>query len=69
MFNLSIQEVVLSIEKTPVIKEKHFVYQHYHNFFGNLQELELDILNKEYICQQINHKSYSFQISNPNIFH
>ena len=45
MFNLSIQEVVLSIEKTPVIKEKHFVYQHYHNFFGNLQELELDIDN------------------------
>jgi hypothetical protein len=69
MFNLSTQEVVLSIEKTLVIKEKHFVYQHYHNFFGNLQELELDILNKEYICQPINHKSYSFQISNPNIFH
>ena len=45
MFNLSTQEVVLSIEKTPVIKEKQFVYQHYHNFFGNLQELELDIDN------------------------
>jgi hypothetical protein len=45
MFNLSTQEVVLSIEKTPVIKEKHFVYQHYYNFFGNLQELELDIDN------------------------
>ena len=45
MFNLSTQEVVLSIEKTPVIKEKQFVYQHYHNFFGNLQELELDIGN------------------------
>ena len=45
MFNLSIQEVVLSIEKTPVIKEKQFVYQYYHNFFGNLQELELDIGN------------------------
>ena len=66
MFNLSTQEVVLSIEKTPVIKEKQFVYQHYH---GNLQELELDILNKEYICQLINHKSYSFQTSKPNIFH
>jgi len=45
MFNLSTQEVVLSIEKTPVIKEKQFVYQHYHNFFGNSQELELDIGN------------------------
>ena len=45
MFNLSTQEVVLSIEKTPVIKEKQFVYQHYHNFFGNLQELKLDIGN------------------------
>ena len=45
MFNLSTQEVVLSIEKTPVIKEKQFVHQHYHNFFGNLQELELDIGN------------------------
>ena len=42
MFNLSTQEVVLSIEKTPVIKEKQFVYQEYHNFFGNniLKELE-----------------------------
>ena len=45
MLHLSTQEVVLSIEKTPVIKEKHFVYQHYYNFFGNLQELELDIDN------------------------
>ena len=45
MFNLSTQEVVLSIEKTSVIEEKQFVYQHYHNFFGNLQELELDIGN------------------------
>ena len=45
MFNLSILEVVLSIEKTLVIEEKQFVYQHYHNFFGNLQELELDIGN------------------------
>ena len=45
MFNLSTLEVVLSIEKTSVIEEKQFVYQHYHNFFGNLQELELDIGN------------------------
>ena len=52
MFNLSIQEVVLSIEKTPVIKEKHFVYQHYHNFFGNLQELELDIGNLNFDIHQ-----------------
>ena len=35
MFNLSTQEVVLSIEKTPVIVKNKIVYQEYHNFFGN----------------------------------
>ena len=36
MFNLSTQEVVLSIEKTPVIVKNKIVYQEYENFFGNL---------------------------------
>ena len=35
MFNLSTQDVVQSIEKTPIIKKGEFVYQHYQNFFGN----------------------------------
>jgi len=35
MFNLSTQEVVLSIEKTPVIVKNKIVYQEYENFFGN----------------------------------
>jgi hypothetical protein len=34
MFNLSTQEVVSSIEKTPIIRKGDFVYQHYQNFFG-----------------------------------
>jgi hypothetical protein len=34
MFNLSTQEVVSSIEKTPIIRKRDFVYQHYHSFFG-----------------------------------
>ena len=57
MFNLSTLEVVLSIEKTSVIEEKQFVYQHYHDFFGNLQELELDIgnLNFDSLENQENH--------------
>ena len=48
MFNLSTQEVVLSIEKTPVIKEKQFVYQHYYNFFGNLNKLSEDFGNLKF---------------------
>ena len=55
MFNLSTQEVVLSIEKTPVIKEKQFVYQHYH---GNLQESELDIDNLNFDSLE-NQENYS----------
>ena len=35
MLHLSTQEVVLSIENTPVTKFKGFVYQEYNNFFGN----------------------------------
>ena len=35
MLHLSTQDVVLSIEKTPVTKFKGFVYQEYNNFFGN----------------------------------
>jgi hypothetical protein len=39
MFNLSTQEVVSSIEKTPIINEGNFVYQHYHNFFGSTDSM------------------------------
>jgi len=42
MFNLSTQEVVSSIEKTPITNEGNFVYQHYHNFFGNTDSFDLD---------------------------
>ena len=35
MFNLSTQEVVLSIEKSPLEVFKGIVYQKYPNFFGN----------------------------------
>ena len=48
MFNLSTQEVVLSIENSPLTKLKGIVYQEYHNFFGNsiLKELKnLENLN------------------------
>ena len=42
MFNLSTQDVVSSIEKTPIINQGNFVYQHYHNFFGNTDSFDLD---------------------------
>ena len=48
MFNLSTQEVVLSIEKSPILQKNGIIYQEYHNFFGNniLKELEnLENLN------------------------
>ncbi len=55
MFNLSTQDVVLSIEKTPVIVKNKIVYQEYHNFFGkdilkelvNLENLNLVKLEKQ----------------------
>ena len=42
MFNLSTQEVVLSIEKSPLLVKEGIYYQHYQNFFGNdiLKNLE-----------------------------
>ena len=42
MFNLSTLEVVLSIEKSPILRKNGIIYQEYHNFFGNniLKELE-----------------------------
>jgi hypothetical protein len=43
MFNLSTQNVVPSIEKTPINRKGPFVYQHYHNFFTNIQDLMVDI--------------------------
>ena len=48
MFNLSTQEVVLSIENSPLTKLNGIVYQEYHNFLGNsvLKELKnLENLN------------------------
>ena len=43
MFNLSTQEVVLSIEKTPLVKLNNHVFQYYHNFFGNTDDFDLDV--------------------------
>ena len=40
MFNLSTQDVVLSIEKSPLQVVKGIIYQEYPNFFGNDYELE-----------------------------
>ena len=45
MFNLSTQEVVLSIEKAPLVKLNGLVYQKYNNFFGN--NFNLDVGKKE----------------------
>src|SRR5210317_152088 len=41
MFNLSTQEVVLSIEKSPLKIVRGQIYQEYPNFFGNQYELDL----------------------------
>ena len=40
MFNLSTQEVVLSIEKSPLKVVKGIIYQEYENFFGNTYQLD-----------------------------
>ena len=40
MFNLSTQEVVLSIEKSPLKVVKGIIYQEYENFFGNIYQLD-----------------------------
>lgn len=48
MFNLSTQDVVLSIQKEPLVNLNGILYQEYHNFFGNntIQELiNLEDLN------------------------
>ena len=47
MFNLSTQEVVLSIEKTPLVKLNRHVYQEFSNFFGNTDIFNLDFANTE----------------------
>jgi len=41
MFNLSTQDVVLSIENSIVQNDNGLVYQKYPNFFGNIQNLDL----------------------------
>tara|TARA_A100001011_G_scaffold396650_1_gene495066 strand:- start:3142 stop:3687 length:546 start_codon:yes stop_codon:yes gene_type:complete len=40
MFNLSTQDVVLSIEKAPLKVVRGIIYQEYANFFGNTYELD-----------------------------
>jgi hypothetical protein len=47
MFNLSTQEVVLSIEKSPLLEKHGAVYQEYNNFFGNtlLNKIKNEIKN------------------------
>ena len=45
MFNLSTQDVVLSIENSPLVKLNGLIYQEYNNFFGN--NFFLDVTNKE----------------------
>ena len=40
MFNLSTQDVVLSIEKAPLKIVRGIIYQEYQNFFGNTYELD-----------------------------
>ena len=45
MFNLSTQDVVLSIKNTPLVNLDGLIYQKYDNFFGNSFELPFD--NKE----------------------
>jgi len=41
MFNLSTQDVVLSIEKSPLEIKKGIIYQKYPNFFGNTFNFDL----------------------------
>jgi hypothetical protein len=45
MLHLSTQEVVLSIENTKIQEENNHVYQHYHSFFGNTDNFDLDFDN------------------------
>ena len=42
MHNLSTQEVVLSIENTPLVNMNGLVYQEYDNFFGKDIEINFD---------------------------
>ena len=42
MFNLSTQDVVLSIENAPLVNLDGLIYQEYDNFFGNNYELSFD---------------------------
>jgi hypothetical protein len=56
MLHLSTQEVVSSIEKSPLLVKQGIVYQHYQDFFGNdilkelenLEELEVAKLEKQH---------------------
>jgi len=54
MFNLSTQEVVLSIEKSPLKVVKGILYQEFPNFFG--KEYELDLGNTENFVKLENQK-------------
>jgi len=46
MFNLSTQDVVLSIEKAPLVISDGIHYQEYNNFFGDSVPTQLTNLNK-----------------------
>ena len=63
MFNLSTQEVVLSIEKSPLKIVHGIIYQEYRDFFGKefqLPELQnknfvkLEFVKKKYLKWEIN---------------
>ena len=50
MFNLSTQDVVLSIKNTPLVNLDGILYQEYHNFFDNdrIETLEKNVDNLRY---------------------
>ena len=67
MFNLSTQEVGLSIENSPLENLNGIIYQEYHNFFGNntLKELEnLENLNFVKLEKQLDRSRLRIDYSN-----
>ena len=54
MFNLSTQEVVLSIEKSPLLVKQGIFYQEYQNFFGN------DILDELKDTENLKTKAFTY---------
>ena len=56
MFNLSTQEVVLSIEKAPLKVVRGIIYQEYPNFFGNNYELDFGKKENFFFEGKVNYK-------------